>query len=151
LRADGIGEILNASDGADIAHWYLNGPNDIRSSFALEVPANEYACQGLELDFVGVCWGGNLVRDKSNAGWLHRRLNGAHWRETRNLLRRQFLENSYRVLLTRAREGMIIWVPEGEPADGTREPDLLDATVRYLTACGARNNEAATPSLSGSR
>src|SRR5205085_2882659 len=51
LRADGLGEILKATDGAAIAQWYLNDRDDIRESFALEVPANEYACQGLEIDF----------------------------------------------------------------------------------------------------
>src|SRR5256885_16829597 len=61
LRADGLGEILEATDGPAIAQWYLNARNDIRSSFVLEVPANEYACQGLEIDFSCVCWGGDLL------------------------------------------------------------------------------------------
>jgi hypothetical protein len=137
LRADGLGEVLNATDGNDIAHWYLNPTGDIRSSFALEVPANEYTCQGLELDFVAVCWGGNLLRDPKNARWLYRRLNGTHWQVIAARSRRRFVENAYRVLLTRAREGLVVWVPEGESKDATREPQLLDATAEYFERCGA--------------
>jgi Uncharacterized conserved protein (DUF2075) len=137
LRADGLGEILNATDGMDIAHWYLNPPGDIRSSYALEVPANEYTSQGLELDFIAVCWGGNFVRDTDGQGWLHRRLSGACWQVVTDRSRRRFIENGYRVLLTRAREGLMIWVPNGEAKDKTREPGLLDATAQYLISCGA--------------
>ena len=61
LRADGLGVTLNATDGSDIAQWYLNDREDVRSSFALEVPANVYTTQGLELDFVGLCRGGDLI------------------------------------------------------------------------------------------
>jgi hypothetical protein len=137
LRADGLGEVLDASGGMAIAHWYLRPPGDIRGSDALEVPANEYTCQGLELDLVGVCWGGNLVRDVQSDRWLYRRLNGSRWQTVADASRRRFVENGYRVLLTRAREGMVIWVPWGSVADDTREPDLLDATAAYLIACGA--------------
>jgi Uncharacterized conserved protein (DUF2075) len=137
LRADGLGEILNATDGADIAHWYLNPPGDIRASSALEVPANEYTCQGLELDFVAICWGGNMVRDPKAEQWLYRRLNGSRWQTITDPLRRRFVENAYRVLLTRAREGLIIWVPRGDAKDKTREPELLDAAAAYLVSCGA--------------
>ncbi len=136
LRADGLGEILNATDGMDIAHWYLNPPGDIRASYALEVPANEYTCQGLELDFIGVCWGGNLLRDPHHRKWIYRRFNGAKWVIAKDVARRQFIENGYRVLLTRAREGLVIWVPVGEPEDKTRELGLLDATAKYFLSCG---------------
>jgi hypothetical protein len=136
LRADGLGEILNATDGMDIAHWYLNPRGDIRASYALEVPANEYTCQGLELDFIAVCWGGNFMRD-AGRGWLYRRLNGSRWQVVTDPSRRRFIENGYRVLLTRAREGLMIWVPKGDAKDKTREPRLLDATAEYLLSCGA--------------
>jgi hypothetical protein len=139
LRADGLGEILNATDGSDIAHWYLNPPGDIRASYALEVPANEYTCQGLELDFVAVCWGGNLVREPRTQQWLHRRLNGPRWQAIADPVRRRFVENGYRVLLSRAREGLVIWVPRGDARDKTREPELLDATAAFLDACGAQD------------
>jgi hypothetical protein len=137
LRADGVGEVLNATDGMDIAHWYLNPPGDIRASYALEVPANEYTCQGLELDFAALCWGGNFVRVSGSQKWLCRRLNGSRWQVVNDPSRRRFIENGYRVLLTRAREGLMIWVPIGDPKDKTREPGLLDATAEYLISCGA--------------
>jgi len=137
LRADGLGHLLDASAGAEIAHWYLNPNGDIRSSFALEVPANEYTCQGLELDFACVCWGGDLLWSKVTNSWASARLSGAKWQTIRAATARQYLANSYRVLLTRAREGMVIWVPLGDINDSTRAPKELDATAEYLMACGA--------------
>jgi hypothetical protein len=137
LRADGLGEILNATDGTDIAHWYLNPHEDIRSSYALEVPANEYSCQGLELDFAAVCWGGNLLWDASSGRWIVRRLSGNRWHMVSDAGRRRFVQNSYRVLLTRAREGLVIWVPEGNSHDRTRDPAQLDANALFLIASGA--------------
>ncbi len=134
LRANGLGVSLNATEGINIAHWYLNDHGDIRSSFALEVTANEYTTQGLELDFVGVCWGGDLLF--GDDGWGHRQFRGYRWTSA-NGDRKRFIENSYRVLLTRAREGMVIWVPEGDSGDETRVPAGLDATASFLMACGA--------------
>src|SRR5262249_3691508 len=125
LRADGLGQILHAGDRDEIAHWYLQPHGDIRSSCALEVPANEYTCQGLELDFVCVCWGGDLVRSRSPERWLCRRLSGSKWQTIMDEDAKRLLCNSYRVLLTRAREGLVIWVPLGDPADLTRDPKLL--------------------------
>lgn len=138
LRADGLGQLLGATDGAEIANWYLNPEGDIRSSHALEVPANEYACQGLELDFVGVCWGGNLLWDGKRGKWASRRLNGNRWQRVTDEARVRYNLNSYRVLMTRAREGMILWVPEGDSTDSTREPISLNDTAEYLVACGAQ-------------
>ena len=120
-----------------IAHWYLNPVGDIRSSYALEVPANQYTCQGLELDFVGLCWGGDLVWDPSKQRWLYRSLKGTHWQAISNVTRRRFVGNAYRVLMTRAREGLAVWVPMGAADDMTRDPVVLDATAEYLLACGA--------------
>jgi hypothetical protein len=138
LRADGLGQILHAADRDEIAHWYLQPPGDIRSSYALEVPANEYTCQGLELDFVGVCWGGDLVWSHSADRWRYRRLSGPKWQTIQDEDARRLVCNSYRVLLTRAREGLVIWVPPGDPDDPTRSPELFDATADYLLRCGAR-------------
>jgi len=138
LRADGLGETLHANDGADIAHWYLNPPGDIRSSCALEVPANEFTCQGLELDFGAICWGGNFVRGPKTSQWLYRRLNGSKWQKIADPIRQQFVGNGYRVLLTRAREGLVIWVPRGELLDRTREPTLFNSTAEYLLDCGVK-------------
>jgi hypothetical protein len=138
LRADGLGQILHAGDRDEIAHWYLQPPGDIRSSCALEVPANEYTCQGLELDFVGVCWGGDLLRSPSSNRWVHRRLSGPMWQMIQDESAQRLLSNSYRVLLTRAREGLALWVPPGDPQDPTRAPEPLDATADFFLRCGAR-------------
>lgn len=138
LRADGLGEILEANDGPAIAQWYLNARDDIRSSFVLEVPANEYACQGLEIDFSCVCWGGDLVFKSATKNWFCRRLSGNAWNAVRSAADRRYIQNTYRVLLTRAREGVVIWVPKGDPTDGTRKPEELDATADFLVEAGAQ-------------
>jgi len=135
LRAEGFGVSLSATDGNDIAYWYLSPRNDVRSSYALEVLANEYTTQGLELDFVGLCWGGDLLIDDNS--WITRRFSGTSWQNDRNE-RRRFILNSYRVLLTRAREGLIIWVPEGDPNDPTRNPDDYDGVADFLIQCGVQ-------------
>jgi hypothetical protein len=137
LRADGLGTFLHASAGNEIAHWYLNPQGDIRSSFALEVPANEYTCQGLELDLVCVCWGGDFLWNDHLHAWSYARLSGPIWQKVRNSSAQHFIENSYRVLLTRAREGLILWIPEGDDSDPTRERTPLDATAKFLVRCGA--------------
>ena len=135
LRADGYGVTLNATDGASIAQWYLNARGDVRSSFALEVPANEYTTQGLELDFVGLCWGGDLVWNAE--GWRHRQFRGNSWAAV-NGDRQRFITNSYRVLMTRGREGLAIWIPEGSLEDPTRSPVEFDLTAQHLIYCGAK-------------
>ncbi len=137
LRAEGLGITLNASAGNEIAQWYLNPRDDIRSSYALEVPANEYTCQGLELDFVCVCWGGDLLWSDAAQTWIFSRLSGTAWQRIQDREARRFLLNSYRVLLTRAREGLILWIPKGEELDPTRSPGPLDATAKYLEHCRA--------------
>lgn len=137
LRADGYGEFLHANDGVSIAHWYLKTQGDLRSSFALEVPANEYTSQGLEIDYVGLCWGGDLIRLKKGDGkWGIRKLGGTRWSTVKVDSGQRFVENSYRVLMTRAREGMVIWVPYGAEDDETRSPEELDLIYSYLIDCG---------------
>lgn len=134
LRADGLGEVLNATDGSSIAHWYLNPPGDIRSSYALEVPANEYTSQGLELDYACLCWGGDLVR--RNSSWSARRLSGNRWNNVADPKGALYVLNSYRVLLSRAREGLVIWVPQGVENDHTRQPEELDQVAQALLDAG---------------
>lgn len=137
LRGDGLGVSLNASAGAEIAQWYLNPRGDIRSSYALEVTANEYTCQGLELDLACVCWGGDLVWNDVARSWIYSRLLGTSWQRVRNRNSQRFLVNSYRVLLTRAREGLILWIPSGDESDPTRCPEHFEAT-RHFSHVAAR-------------
>jgi Uncharacterized conserved protein (DUF2075) len=138
LRAEGLGIFLHASAGNEIAQWYLEPRDDIRSSYALEVPANEYTCQGLELDFVCVCWGGDLLWNPAARCWTFYRLSGTDWQRVGQSTHQRFVLNSYRVLLTRAREGLVIWVPEGDQSDRTRSPGPLYNTAKYLELCGAK-------------
>ena len=137
LRAEGLGVTLSASAGDEIAHWYLNPPGDIRSSHALEVPANEYTSQGLELDFACICWGGDLLWCDTSNTWAFSRLSGTAWQRIQGQGAQRFLKNSYRVLLTRAREGLVVWIPHGDESDSTRSSQPLDATSNFLMKCGA--------------
>ncbi len=136
LRAEGLGVTLNAAAGNEIAHWYLNPHGDIRSSYALEVPANEYTCQGLELNYVGVCWGGDFLWNEDSKKWKFFRLSGTVWQRVQDSDAQRFMINSYRVLLTRAREGLVFWIPQGDHSDPTRIPGPLDATAAFLMRCG---------------
>jgi hypothetical protein len=136
LRAEGLGVTLNASAGDEIAQWYLNARGDIRASYALEVPANEYTCQGLELDFACVCWGGDLLWNDASHTWTFSRLSGTAWQRVQRRGAQRFLANSYRVLLTRAREGLVVWIPQGDELDTTRSLGPLNATANFLIRCG---------------
>lgn len=115
-------------------HWFLNGKDDVRSSFYLEDVATEFQVQGLELDWSCVAWDADFRRTES--GWAHREFRGTRWREIRKQARQEYLKNAYRVLLTRARQGMVIVVPEGEAEDPTRRPGYYDATFEYLRGVG---------------
>lgn len=115
-------------------HWFLNGADDTRSSFYLEDAATEYQIQGLELDWICVTWDADLRFDGRE--WLHRSFNAKGWQRIRAAERQQYLINAYRVLLTRARQGMAIFVPTGDPSDPTRPPEFYDATYAYLRSLG---------------
>lgn len=138
LRADGI-ELSSGfrQRNRDMyVHWFLKQLPDIRSSSQLEIAASEFECQGLELDWVGMCWGGDFLFDDSRRSWICRTFAGSKWLSARKEIDQRYLLNTYRVLLTRARRGMIIWVPEGDLSDETRLPAGFDATADYLTRCG---------------
>jgi hypothetical protein len=135
LRGDGMGAELPHMDAALVAHWFLDRwPEDVRASDALEVLGTEFSVQGLELDFVGLCWGGDLVR--SEHGWKPRAFVGTTWQRVNDAERRSNRLNTYRVLLTRARDQTVIWVPQGDAADRTRRPEEFDAVAAFLRACG---------------
>lgn len=138
LRAEGLGASLGASQLDEIAHWFLKPDGDIRSSNTLEVAANEYGCQGLELDYVGVCWDGDLVWDVEKKSWISRSLAGNTWHQIASPAKQKWIVNKYRVLLTRARLGTIIWVPSGDHGDHTRPPSIYDAIANMLVRSGAR-------------
>lgn len=133
LRAHGIELRKEFRDAIDYADWFLNDATDYRSSNSLEVAATEFECQGLELDLVCICWGGDFVRDANT--WAYWQLRGRRWNRAPEKTK-EFVRNKYRVLLTRARDGMIIWIPTGSAGDLTRDPTLLNATADYLKSCG---------------
>jgi hypothetical protein len=118
-------------------HWYLAPRTDIRSSYACEVFATEFEIQGLELDWVGLCWSGDFIW--SGNGWVARNLHlgrQSKWSHISKFEKQAYRKNAYRVLLTRARQGMVIYVPRGDSADQTRLPDELDGIADYLVQCG---------------
>jgi DUF2075 family protein len=117
----------------DIAKWMLAPSSDIRSSNALETVQNQFQVQGLELDYSIVCWDADLRRE--NDSWFAYKLSGADWNADQLI---EVAKNSYRVLLTRARKGMVIFVPEGDLAgfDVTRKSDFYDGVWDFLLQCG---------------
>jgi hypothetical protein len=117
-------------------HWFLALPPDVRSSNQLEVAASEFECQGLELDWVGVCWGGDFSFGESTNDWMYRYFSGSKWGNLKGEIDRKYLLNTYRVLLTRARRGLVVWVPSGDTSDETRSPGFFDATADHLLRCG---------------
>lgn len=113
--------------------WFLATTDDVRSSDALEDAATEFDVQGLELDWACLCWDANFRR---GAGWEAWRFKGSRWEAISDPARRAYLRNSYRVLLTRARQGLIIFVPPGSNEDLTRRVALYDEVYRFLHNCG---------------
>ena len=117
----------------DCTNWFLNRRTDVRSSCALEDCATEFDVQGLELDWTIVAWDANL-RYKNN--WEYFRFSGDKWKNINNHDDKKYLLNSYRVLLTRARQGMIIFIPKGDNSDETRLTKFYDGVVDYFCECG---------------
>lgn len=115
-------------------HWFLNDKNDTRSSYYLEDAATEFQVQGLELDWACVTWDGDLRY--TGSGWSCHNFRGDRWQNIKNTDNRNYLRNAYRVLLTRARQGMIIFIPPGEPSDPSRSPAFYNSTFDYLTELG---------------
>jgi hypothetical protein len=115
-------------------NWFLDGKDDVRSSYYLEDVATEFHVQGLELDWACVVWDGDLRY--SNDGWETCSFKGYKWQKIHNLERKKYLVNAYRVLLTRARQGMVIVVPEGSEEDHTRKAEYYDPTYSFLLNLG---------------
>lgn len=118
----------------DPAQWFLKDKDDIRSSYCLEDVATEFHVQGLELDWALVCWDINFRRTHSD--WKTFSFSGTHWQTVGDQNRKRYIANSYRVLLTRARQGFVIFVPEGDHRDPTRDPAAYSAVYEFLRECG---------------
>ena len=118
----------------DVCNWFLNNKEDVRSCYALEDVVTEFDVQGLEVDYSIVCWDADfrIIDGK----WSYKRFHGSNWI---NILKNEdklYLKNTYRVLLTRARQGMIIFIPKGCCEDITRQPKFYDGTYNYLKQIG---------------
>ena len=118
----------------DPIHWFLDGKDDVRSSYYLEDAATEFHVQGLELDWACVVWDADFRF--SSGGWQHYSFVGSRWNHIHKSDRQTYLKNAYRVLLTRARQGMVIVVPDGEEADPTRIAAYYDPIFEYLRSIG---------------
>lgn len=119
----------------DPIHWFLDEKDDVRSSYYLEDVATEFQIQGLELDWVCVAWDCDLKYCNSD-GWSFKSFRGNKWMNINNKNRRNYLKNAYRVLLTRARQGMVIVIPNGSKKDPTRLPEFYNDTYFYLKSIG---------------
>lgn len=119
---------------ADPVHYFLADRQDVRSSYYLEDCATEFQVQGLELDWACVAWDADLRMSASE--WSHHDFSGSKWKSIHSAENKRNLKNAYRVLLTRARQGMVIFVPPGDREDPTRAPAFYDRTFEYLRDLG---------------
>ncbi len=125
---------LDVKNDIDVSNWFLGGKDDVRSSYYLEDVATEFDIQGLELDWVCLAWGGDLrYIDKK---WDYKSFRGTKWQNINQEIKRIYKKNSYRVLLTRARQGLVIYVPFGDEDDHTRKNKYYDGSYKYLREVG---------------
>lgn len=130
LRPLGI-DVKNEITAED---WFLNDSSDVRSSHYLELVATEFDIQGLEIDYVCLAWDINFYF--SNGEWRYQSFEGTNWKSINSEIDKSYLRNSYRVLMTRARQGLIIFIPHGDNLDRTRPNELYQSTYDFLNSCG---------------
>lgn len=118
----------------DAPTWFLNGKEDVRSSYYLEETATEFDIQGLELDWSIVCWDANMRYTGGTFEYFNFR--GSRWEHVNQAIKAQYLKNAYRVLLTRARQGFVIFIPDGDVSDPTRDPAFYNGIYGYLKDIG---------------
>lgn len=130
---------VNVRYQPNFINWFLEDDTDIRSSNRLEDTLTEFKVQGLEIDWAGVIWDIDMPLE-DDGQWHHYYLyGGAKWHRINKEINQEYQLNAYRVLLTRARQGMVIVVPEGDSSDSTRNPELYDSTYRYLRSIGIKS------------
>jgi hypothetical protein len=125
---------IDVRSPVDPIHWFLDGKEDVRSSYYLEDVVTEFDVQGLELDWACVTWDADFRYSKN--GWEYFSFVGDRWNRIKKPERQKYLRNAYRVLLTRARQGMVIVVPPGDSEDSTRKVEFYDPTFEYLQGIG---------------
>ena len=133
---------INVRYQPDFVHWFLEDDTDISSSNALEDTLTEFKVQGLEIDWACVAWDADLRLNEEQTAWQHHQLrSGTKWQNINKPINQQYQINAYRVLLTRARQGMVIVVPNGDngvPPDETRKPEWYDGIYNYLKDIGIK-------------
>lgn len=133
---------INVRYQPDFVHWFLEDDSDIRSSNALEDTLTEFKVQGLEIDWACVAWDADLRLNDDHTKWQHYQLrSGTKWQNINKPINREYQINAYRVLLTRARQGMVLVVPNGDygvPPDETRKPEWYDVIYNYLKDIGIK-------------
>lgn len=134
LVGEGVPPAPRSNELGPIGHWFLKPYTDFRSSGALELPMSEFGCQGLELDYAGLIWGGDLIW--TGEAWRPRSMRAPRWQVIRDEDKRAFRINGYRVLLTRARAGLVLCVPPGSPDDATRPTEEANLLAGVLQAAG---------------
>jgi len=125
---------IDVKSPIDPIHWFLDGKDDVRSSYYLEDVATEFHVQGLELDWACVAWDGDFRYNQTD--WIYKSFRGKKWQNINKPERQLYLKNAYRVLLTRARQGMVIVIPKGDSDDPTRKPEFYNDTYKYLETIG---------------
>lgn len=130
LRALGI----DVKNEIDAPNWFLNSSDDIRSSYFLEDVATEFDIQGLEIDYVCLAWDINMYYE--NGKWIYKNFSGTKWSNIHNELNKNYLKNAYRVLMTRARQGLIIYLPFGDENDDTRKEQYYNQNYEYFKSLG---------------
>lgn len=130
LKPEGI----FVKNDVSVENWFLNGKDDVRSSYMLEDVVTEFDIQGLELDYSVVAWDADYRY--TNGKWTYNNFVGNRWNLVSSEERKLYLKNAYRVLLTRARQGMAIFVPYGNENDATRPPEFYDGVYNYLKSIG---------------
>lgn len=125
---------INVKSPVNPVNWFLNGKDDVRSSYYLEDVVTEFDVQGLELDWACVTWDADFRYTKK--GWDNWSFRGNRWQRINKLEFQSYQKNAYRVLLTRARQGMVIVIPPGDEEDATRNKDFYDPIFDYLSKIG---------------
>ncbi len=125
---------IDVNNQLDAPNWFLNNSDDVRSSNHLEDVATEFDIQGLEIDWVCLAWDINFYNKEGN--WSSQSFKGTKWQKIKQPNDLAFLKNTYRVLMTRARQGLIIYLPHGDDLDITRPKELYNSTFEYLISCG---------------
>lgn len=132
LRADGV----TTPQDLNVEKWFLDGKEDVDSSYGLELAASEFEIQGLEIDYAVVAWEGDYRFNGRN--FTFNRFYGGKWQNVNDPMRKKYLKNAYRVLLTRARQGFVIYISKGNPEDVTRKAEYYDETYNYLKGIGIK-------------